>query len=38
MKKFWDAVHNAVAHPLLVILPEKLGNQFHDWTAKKAYG
>lgn len=36
--KFWDFVHNAVAHPLLLILPEVLGNRFHDYTATKAYG
>lgn len=34
---FWHVVHNCVAHPLLVILPEELGERFHEWTEHKAY-
>lgn len=35
--RFWDVMHNCIAHPLLVLLPEKLGDRLHDWTAEKAY-
>tara|TARA_Y100000593_G_C4286330_1_gene325681 strand:+ start:564 stop:755 length:192 start_codon:yes stop_codon:yes gene_type:complete len=31
---FFKFLHNAIAHPLLCFLPSKLGNSFHDWTAK----
>ena len=33
-KLFWFAVHNCIAHPLL-ILPFKWVDTFHDWTADK---
>lgn len=35
----WHVVHNALAHPLL-ILPDAWGfaRRFHDYTASKAYG
>ena len=36
MKKFWGVIHNLIAHPLMVFLPEHPGTQFHDWTAQKA--
>lgn len=31
---FWNAVHNLIAHPLLVIAPP-LGAMLHDWSADK---
>lgn len=37
MSKFWHVVHNVIAHPLMVVLPEKWGTAFHDWTAGRAY-
>lgn len=36
-QRLWSIVHNMIAHPLLEILPTKLGDRFHDWTAKKAW-
>lgn len=32
--RFWYFVHNAIAHPLLV-LGYKWTDDFHDWTADK---
>lgn len=32
--RFWFAVHNLIAHPLMVVLPERWGTAFHDWTAR----
>lgn len=34
--KFWRAVHNMVAHPMLVI-HRPTGQKLHDWTAEKMY-
>lgn len=34
MKKFWEIVHNLIAHPLL-ITGFKWADRFHDWTANK---
>lgn len=34
---FWAIIHNLVAHPLLVFLPQRWGTWFHDWTAAKAW-
>ena len=36
--KFWAAVHNGVAPPLMVVLPEAWGTWFHDQTARLAWG
>jgi hypothetical protein len=36
-EKFWSVVHNCLAHPLMEILPEKVGARIHDWSASKAY-
>jgi len=36
MKKFWGVFHNLVAHPLMVFLPVRRGDQLHNWSAKKA--
>lgn len=33
-KFFWRAVHNCIAHPLLM-LPFSWVDRFHDWTAEK---
>ena len=30
-------VHNCIAHPAMMFLPEKIGNRFHDFTANWAY-
>ena len=32
--KFWFAVHNLIAHPLLCTGKE-WADRFHDWTAEK---
>ncbi|KFA89326.1 hypothetical protein [Archangium violaceum] len=37
MSRFWHVVHNALAHPFLLVLPARWGIRFHDYTAKKAY-
>lgn len=37
MAAFWHIVHNAVAHPLLLVLPERLGTWLHDETARRAW-
>lgn len=34
-QRFWFAVHNAVAHPLMVVLPSEYGTKLHDWTAER---
>lgn len=31
---FWEAIHNLIAHPLLVT-KSKWAYRFHDWTANK---
>jgi hypothetical protein len=36
LTKYWEMVHNAVAHPLLVV-PCRATTWFHDWTADKAW-
>jgi hypothetical protein len=33
-RQFWFAVHNLVAHPLLVLWP-RAGERLHDWTADR---
>ncbi|MBZ4402496.1 hypothetical protein [Myxococcus sp. AS-1-15] len=35
--RLWRAAHNAVAHPLLEVLPARLGDALHDWTAARAF-
>lgn len=37
MNGFWFAVHNLVAHPLLVLCPP-IGTRLHDWTADRMGG
>ena len=37
MIKIWELIHHLVAHPLMVILPKKLGTKFHDYTALRAF-
>lgn len=34
MHRLWYVLHNAVAHPLMVVLPG-LGGRLHDWTAAR---
>ncbi len=34
MKRFWNIIHNCIAHPLL-ITNKKWADRFHDWTANK---
>lgn len=34
---FWRIAHNAVAHPLMLVLPERLGTRLHDETARRAW-
>lgn len=34
MNKFWEIVHNLIAH-LLLITGSKWADRFHDWTADK---
>jgi len=36
MSRFWEIVHNVVAHPLLSTHTEA-SEKFHDWTGKKAW-
>lgn len=36
-RRFWRFIHNVVAHPLMEVLPEKMGDRLHDWTADKAF-
>jgi hypothetical protein len=33
----WRIVHHAVAHPLMLVLPDAWATAFHDWTAAKAW-
>lgn len=37
-KKIWTIIHNAIAHPLLCVLPERVGTWLHDETARRAWG
>ncbi len=37
-RRFWRFVHNALIHPLMEFLPERLGTWLHDDTAKRAWG
>lgn len=34
--KFWRAIHNLIAHPMLVVY-RPLGEWLHEWTATKMY-
>jgi hypothetical protein len=36
-RRFWQFVHNVIAHPLLEFLPRGAGSAFHDWTGGKAF-
>ena len=36
--RFWQIVHNVIAHPLLEILPTRVGTWLHDETARRAWG
>jgi len=36
--RFWWLVHNAVAHPLIAVVPRKPAFDFHDWTSRKMHG
>lgn len=39
MNKFWMFIHNVIAHPLMALsFYSKWADNFHDWTAKKAFG
>ena len=29
--------HNAIIHPLMIFLPSKTANKFHDWNGKWAF-
>ena len=34
-RRIWRFVHNVVAHPLMEILPDRLGTWLHDETGKR---
>lgn len=34
----WWFVHNAIAHPLIAVLPIEKTFEFHDWTSRKMHG
>ena len=36
-RRFWRVIHNVVAHPLMEVLPDRLGDWLHDMTAAKAF-
>ena len=36
-RRIWRFVHNAIAHPLMEVLPERLGTWIHDETARLAF-
>lgn len=36
--RLWQFVHNAIVHPMMEILPERLGTWLHDETARLAWG
>jgi hypothetical protein len=36
-RRLWRFVHNVFAHPLMEVLPEKLGDRLHDATAARAF-
>lgn len=36
-RRFWRFIHNVVVHPMMEVLPERLGNYLHDTTAAKAF-
>lgn len=35
---FWWLVHNAIAHPLIALMPIRTFFKFHDWTSHKING
>lgn len=35
--RVWRFIHNAIAHPLMVVLPERWGTWIHDETARRAW-
>ena len=37
-QRIWRFVHNVVAHPLMEILPDRLGTWLHDETGSRAFG
>jgi hypothetical protein len=39
LMKQWlkDFIHNAIIHPLMILLPEKFATRFHDWNARWAF-
>lgn len=37
MKRLWKFAHNAIVHPLMEVLPERLGGWLHDRTAARAF-
>lgn len=36
--RLWQFVHNAIVHPMMEILPERIGTWLHDETARRAWG
>lgn len=34
----WWVIHNAMAHPLIAVLPVRFTFRFHDWTSRKMHG
>lgn len=36
-RRLWRFLHNVVAHPLMEFLPERMGDWFHDETARRAF-
>lgn len=34
MRRLWRFIHNVIAHPLMELLPTRLGDWLHDETAK----
>ena len=37
INRFWRFIHNVVAHPLMEVLPVRLGNRLHEQTARLAF-
>lgn len=35
--RLWQIAHHLIAHPLMVVLPDRWGTWFHDETAKRAW-
>lgn len=36
--RFWWLLHNAIAHPLIAIMPRRTFFRFHDYTSRRMHG